>query len=208
MRPTRILMWLALGALVVLGGRGIAYAVSPSPLAAAFGGQAGGPALPVVALVSLGLALVISAAVVWLAALGIRERWLLEQRAVVEEPRLRLAVVLVRATTLAAASMLTFALLESYVHWRAGLGWHGLHCLTGPVHRDAIPVLGALSLVAAALVSALDHVLAWMRRTLASLAPRPRLIHRGCSIAAPAVAALIALTLAGAGGARAPPAFA
>ena len=73
------------------------------------------------------------------------------------------------------ASCLTFALLESYIHWRAGLGWHGLHCLTGPVHRDAIPVLASFSIVGAALAAALDHVLAWMRGTLARLAPAPRL---------------------------------
>ena len=41
--------------------------------------------------------------------------------------------------------------LESYLHWRAGLGWHGLHCLAGPVHRDAVPIVAALSLVAVAL---------------------------------------------------------
>ena len=27
-----------------------------------------------------------------------------------------------------------------------GLGWHGIHCLLGPVHRNAIPILAALSL--------------------------------------------------------------
>ena len=32
-------------------------------------------------------------------------------------------------------------MLESTIHWREGLGWHGLHCLLGPVHRDAIPIL-------------------------------------------------------------------
>jgi hypothetical protein len=72
--------------------------------------------------------------------------------------------------------MLAFALTESYIHWRAGLGWHGIHCLIGPVHRDVIPILGALSLVAAALVATLEHVLAWMRRVWAALTARwPRL---------------------------------
>ena len=59
------------------------------------------------------------------------------------------------------------------VAWRAGLGWHGLHCLVGPVHRDAIPLLAALSLVAVALFAAVEHLLGWMRRTLARLAPEP-----------------------------------
>ena len=60
-------------------------------------------------------------------------------------------------------------MLESYIHWRAGLGWHGLHCLTAPEHRDAIPLLGALSLLAAAAASAVEHVLGWMRRTIERL---------------------------------------
>ncbi len=58
-------------------------------------------------------------------------------------------------------------MLEATLHWRAGLGWHGLHCLLGPVHRDLIPIVGALSLVAAAAVAAGDHVLAWLRRRFA-----------------------------------------
>jgi hypothetical protein len=44
------------------------------------------------------------------------------------------------------------------------------------VHRNAIPILGALSLATAALAAALEHVFAWMRRTLASIAaPRRRI---------------------------------
>jgi hypothetical protein len=71
---------------------------------------------------------------------------------------------------LAVVSSLSFALFESTLHWRAGLGWHGLSCLTGPVHRDALPILVALSLVAAAAFAAGEHVVAWLRRTLARLA--------------------------------------
>jgi hypothetical protein len=51
------------------------------------------------------------------------------------------------------------------------------------VHRDAIPILLALSLLAAALAEAVEHLIAWARRTFACLAsvplsfpaPRPRL---------------------------------
>ena len=170
----RAFAWLAVGALVVLSARSIVYALSPSPLAAELSHRAGGPGLPAIALVSVSLALAVSAAVVWLAALGVRERRLLETRPVIADSRLRLGLVPGRTLVLWLVTMPAFALLESYIHWRQGLGWHGLHCLTGPVHRDAIPVLGALSLVAAALASALEHVFAWMRRTLASLAGRPR----------------------------------
>jgi hypothetical protein len=170
----RGLAWLGVGALVVLGARSIVYALSPSPLAAELSHRAGGPGLPAIAIVSVSLALAVSVAVVWLAALGVRERRLLETRPVIADSRLRLGLVPARALALWLVTMPIFALLESYIHWRQGLGWHGLHCLTGPVHRDAIPVLGALSLVAAALATALQHVFAWMRRTLASLAGRPR----------------------------------
>ena len=162
--------WIGVAALVVLGARAIAYALSPSPLAADFSRAAGGPALPLVAAVALGLSLCVSAAVVWLAAIGVRERRLLEARPLVDEPTLRLCALAVRAVSLAAASIVGFALLESYLHWRAGLGWHGLHCLTGPVHADALPILVALSLLAAASTTAAEHVLAWMRRVLATLA--------------------------------------
>jgi hypothetical protein len=82
------------------------------------------------------------------------------------------------ALTLALALTTTVAggLFEAYLHWRAGLGWHGLRCLLGPVHRDLIPFETGLSFVAAAVVAAAAHVLAWMRRTFArlgSILPRP-----------------------------------
>jgi hypothetical protein len=166
----RAIAWPVAVALVVLGSRTIAYAISPSPLAAELSHQAGGPALPVITVVAILLALTFSAAVVWLATLGVHERRLLETRPVVAEPRLRLGLLAERALALWAVAMPAFAYLESTIHWREGLGWHGLHCLTGPVHRNAIPILGALSLATAALAAALEHVFAWMRRTLASIA--------------------------------------
>jgi hypothetical protein len=162
--------WLAAATLVVLGSRAIVYAVSPSPLAAELSQRAGGPSLPAITFVALLLALAVSVAIVWLAAVGVRERRLLETRPVIAASRLRLRLLLPRALALWLVTMPAFALLESYIHWRQGLGWHGLHCLTGPVHRDAIPVLGALSLVTAALAAAIEHAVAWMRRTLARIA--------------------------------------
>jgi len=170
----RAVAWLGGVALIVLAARSVVYALSPSPLAAALGRHAGGPALPAIAAVSLGLAVALAVAIVSLAAIGVAERRELETRRLAATPRLRLGLLCRRAISLTVASCLTFALLESYIHWRAGLGWHGLHCLTGPVHRDAIPVLASFSIVGAALAAALDHVLAWMRRTLARLAPAPR----------------------------------
>jgi hypothetical protein len=165
----RRLAWVATLALVVLGGRALAYALSPSPLAADFSQRVGGPTLPMVAAVSVGLALLCASALVALVALAVRERLVLEPRQVSFEPRLHLLRLVGRALALWLVAMPAFALLESYIHWRAGLGWHGLHCLVGPAHQDAIPLLGALSLVGAALAAAVEHVLAWMRRTAASL---------------------------------------
>lgn len=169
---TRRAAWIGLAVLVVLGARTLAYALSPSPLAGELSQRAGGPALPLVAVVSVGLALLLAAAVVSLAALAVHERRLLEPEPFAFESRLSLTRLLGRALALWLVTMPAFALLESYIHWRAGLGWHGLHCLVGPAHRDAIPLLGALALLAAAIAAAVEHVVAWMRRTLAGLAPR------------------------------------
>ena len=201
----RALAWSAAAALIVIGSRTIVYALSPSPLAAELSHGAGGPALPAVAVASAALALVVSVALVSVAALGVRERLLLETRPVVALPRLRLGLLVARALALWLVTMPAFALLESYIHWRQGLGWHGLHCLTGPVHRNAIPVLGALSLIAAAVAAALEHVFAWMRRTLARIGAPARAVGivRGSRPAFAGVAPLAALV--GALGARGPP---
>jgi hypothetical protein len=195
--------WIGGGLLVILAARSLAYALSPSPLARSLEHAAGGPSLPAVAVAALAIGVALAAAVVWLAALGVRERARLER---VEAPRLRLRRLLLHAAALFAATLVGFTLLESYLHWRAGLGWHGLHCLLGPVHRNAIPILAALSLVAAALAAALEHVLAWMRRTIASVAvTRPRFAAPPLRVAIPGDA-LPPLRLAGATASpRAPP---
>jgi hypothetical protein len=201
----RAFAWLGAVILVVLGSRTIAYAISPSPLAAELSHQAGGPALPVIAVVAVLLAVAFSAVIVWLAALGVRERRLLETRPVIGEQRLRLGLLVGRAFALWLITMPAFAYLESTIHWREGLGWHGLHCLVGPVHRNAIPILGALSLVAAALAAALEHVFAWMRRTVARIAA-PRRIAGIVSVARPAASEFLpALVFVTALGARGPP---
>jgi len=201
----RAFAWFFAVVLVVLGSRTIAYAISPSPLAAELSHQAGGPALPVVAVVAALLAVAFSAAIVWLAALGVRERRLLETRPVVAEPRLRLGLLAARALALWLVAMPTFAYLESTIHWREGLGWHGLHCLVGPVHRNAIPILGALSLVTAALAAALEHVFDWMRRTLASIAKPRGIAGIIVLVQPPANEFLPAAAFATALGARGPP---
>jgi hypothetical protein len=97
-------------------------------------------------------------------------------------------------------------LFEAYLHWRAGLGWHGVQCVFGPVHRDLLPIATALSFVAAALLAAAKHVAAWMRRTFALLRGLPALLRSpsgsGVLVDAPRVAFRSC-----AGRPRAPPAF-
>jgi hypothetical protein len=157
-------------ALVVLLARTLAYAAHPDPTAQFLRQRAGGPAFPVVVLVALALAASVAIVVCWLAAVAVRERALIEGRAA--EP-FGVRRTLVVACALSVVTCCAGGLLEAYIHWRAGLGWHGLHCLVGPVHRDLLPLETGLSLVAAALIAAARHLFAWMRRTFARLADLP-----------------------------------
>jgi len=205
---TRRLHWLPIAALVVLAARALAYALAPRPTVVAdeLERQVGGPSLVVTALVALVGAAAVASAVLWVAALAVRERHLLTGRAG-EAPPLRPFRVLGAALGLFVATSLAFASLESYLHWRAGLGFHGLHCLIGPLHRNALPILGALSLLAAAAEAAARHLLRWMRRTLEALRARPRARLRPPARPAPPRAdAPLRPVLLGLDGARGPPA--
>lgn len=147
--------------LVLLGGRALAYAATPTPLAS----ELGGPRLPVVAFVALALAALFAFGVLWLAVLGVRERHALGGDPGTP-PRLALARFSFDATLLAGGSLTLFALLESRLHARAGMQMDAWQCLEGPVHRNAVPILVALSIGGAALLAALCHVLAWARRAV------------------------------------------
>jgi hypothetical protein len=196
---------LALLALVVLGARSLAYALAPGPYAVQLAGEAGGPALPVLASVAIGCALAAAAAILFLARLAVRERLVLEERRLVATPVLDAPGAAVRALVLFVVAVPCCGLLEAYVHWRAGLGWHGLSCLRGPVHDDMLPLAAALSVVAAAASAAVEHLVAWMRRVAATLAPAVRVAaQRPTATPLPArlPRAFPSLRLAGA---RAPP---
>jgi hypothetical protein len=171
----RFVGWSAAVVFVVLAGRVLAYALQPglSPVGNHLEGVTGGPSFLAVTVVSGAVASCAAVAVVWLASLAISERQRLERHATPTPNGISTFVVAVQAALLFAASSLAFALLESTIHWRAGLGWHGLHCLVGPVHRDALPILAALSIVAAAVWRAAAHVLSWMRRVIRALRQRP-----------------------------------
>ena len=188
--------------LVVLAARALAYAAVPDPSARFLQHQAGGPAVPAVALVALGICAALAVTVCWFVAVGVRERALIERR---EAERFAVLRAVVLAAGLTLTSCFVGGMLEAYLHWRAGLGWHGLHCLIGPVHRDLIPFEAGLSFVAAALIAASRHVAAWMRRTFARLAAElPALLF----VAPPALGEATAVRIVACGrvaSARAPP---
>ena len=192
--------------LVVLTGRTIAYALTPGIAARVLEHRAGGPSLPVIAMVALALAASAAIIVCWLASLAVRERALLEGRAA---PRFRLGRMLALTLVLALVTTVAGGLFEAYIHWRDGLGWHGLDCIAGPVHRNLVPIDCALSLVAAALLAAAEHVGRWMGRTIAALREiPPRLQVRSCGAPPPrSEVRRFSLRIAS-GGPRAPPAFA
>jgi hypothetical protein len=173
-RLIRLGAWGGTAALVVLAARTLAYALAPepTPLSAELGRSAGGPKLVLVAVGALGIAATLAGAMLGLAALAVRERVALEPASVLSSPRLRPLRLLCRFLVLGLVSSFAFALVESYLHWRAGLGWHGLSCLVGPAHRDAVPLLAGLALIAVALVASVEHLIGWARRTFARLIAR------------------------------------
>jgi hypothetical protein len=171
MRVARAIGCAGAAVLVVLASRSLAYAFAPHPgiVAGRLEQRLGGPHLVVLAIVAPAVALALAVAAVWLASVAVRERRLVEPAPANDVPPIRLVRVAAVAVGLGLATSAAFALLESYVHWRAGLGWHGLHCLVGPAHRDAIPFLWSLSLLAAAVLAAVEHLVGWMRRTIAAI---------------------------------------
>jgi hypothetical protein len=193
-------------ALVVLTARSIGYAINPGPAARVLEHRAGGPSLPIIVIGALTLAVSAAVIVCWLAWLAVRERALLEDRAA---PRFRVGRMLALALGLALVTTIGGGFFEAYIHWREGLGWHGLHCIVGPVHQNLMPIECALSLVAAALLAAAEHVGRWMRRTFASLrAIAPRLQLRGVVTPLPRSDGPHFSPRIASGGPRAPPAFA
>jgi len=204
----RALSRIVAAAFVIFLARSIAYAIAPSPAARVLEHRAGGPALPVLTLVALALGGSIAIAICWLAAFGVRERELLERRVLaVPTPRFRPVRTLALALALSVVTSVAGGLFEAYLHWRAGLGWHGARCVFGPVHRDLVPIATALSFVAAALLAAAEHVAAWMRRTFSLLRALPPRLLRADLPSWVLVDVRRASRRFGAGTARAPPAL-
>jgi hypothetical protein len=207
-RRAKALSRVVAAALVVLLARSISYAIAPSPAARVLEHRAGGPALPVLTLVALALGGSLAIAICWLAAFGVRERELLERRVLaVPPPRFRPAQTFALALGLSVVTSVGGGLLEAYLHWRTGLGWHGVQCVFGPVHRDLLPIATSLSFVAAALLAAVEHVFAWMRRTFALLRAMPLQLSWLTAPACVVVDAPRVLRRDGNSRSRAPPAF-
>jgi hypothetical protein len=170
----RLGIWAVVAGAVVLATRAFVYALAPQSLLLAelADNRVVGPHLTLPLLAIFGAAVALGAGALAVAVASVRVRLELEGRRLVSAPRLRPARLAVRAVGLFLVTSIAFAMLESYIHWREGLGWHGLHCLVGPVHRDAIPILAALSLFAVAVHGAIELLLAWARRLFAQLTAR------------------------------------
>jgi hypothetical protein len=170
----RLGIWALVAVAVVLATRTLVYALAPQSLLLAelADNRVVGPHLTLPLLAIVVAAAVLGAGALAVAVASVRVRLELEGRRLVSPPRLRPARLAGRAIALFLVASFAFAMLESYIHWREGLGWHGLHCLVGPVHRDAIPILAALSLLAVAVHGAVELLLGWTRRLFAQLAAR------------------------------------
>jgi hypothetical protein len=168
--PRRILMWALVGLFVVSLGRWIAYALAAGTLAQKLSSQGAGARPAVVAAISLGAALAATATGLWLVAAGLHERSRLELDGWAAASRpISARRLLARAAALSAVTIVVFTTVESLIHYKDGLGFHGWHCIAGPVHQNAAPIMIALSLMAAAVVTAVDAVLAAARRAVAWL---------------------------------------
>ena len=177
--PRRILMWALVGLFVVSLGRWIAYALAAGTLAQKLSSQGAGARPAVVAAISLGAALAATATGLWLVAAGLRERSRLELDGWAASSRpFSARRLLARSAALSAVTIVVFTTVESVIHYEKGLGFHGWHCIAGPVHQNAAPIMIALSLIAAAVVTAVDAVLAAARRVVARLVLAGRALPR------------------------------
>ena len=200
--------WFAVSTAAAFLARAAVYSFAPTgtPLGTRLAAATGGPSL-MLEIVAFALAACASLAIVGTAVVAVAERRRLDPLALSASPCIEPLQVAKRAVVVMLASSLVFTTVETNVHWRSGLGFHGVRCLTGPVHRDALPFLAALPLLASAVLTAAGHVLAWLRRAIARLVGgveqalaehRPRL--------SPVSNVLVAAReLASALGARAPP---
>jgi len=168
------LSWLLAVVPVWLGARAVAYALAPAnPVARELEGRTGGTAPVAVTAVAVVAALAVAAGILFVASLAVRERAALAGE---EVPRIRWRRVAARAVALFALATVVFTGVETLLHLQAGLGFHGWHCLLGPMHRDALPFLAGFAGAASLVVAAIERIVAWARRIVRALRARaPRL---------------------------------
>ena len=166
--------------LVVLGGRALAYAATPTPLA----GELGGPRLPVIAVVALAIAALLSLGVLWLAALGVRERHALEL-APSPAPRLALARFGLDSGLLSGGSLTAFAALETWIHGVPACTCRGGGASTAPCTATRCRSCSPSRSRPRRCSRRLRHALAWARRVVRVLRRRlqPRAAARLQSLA-------------------------
>ncbi len=178
MSRARILVWSLAVVLVIAVSRQIAYALAGAAVAQRLAGEGGGTDPIWIAAAALTAAALVATAGTWLVAIGVRERCRLELERWATPAPLRPERIALRAAVLGLVTNAGFAVVESCVHYEEGLGWMGLRCIEGPIHADAAPILIGLSLVAAALITAAEHVLAALRRAVALLVLARRSVPR------------------------------
>ncbi|MDX6546992.1 MAG: hypothetical protein QOG33_542 [Gaiellales bacterium] len=168
MNRGRRLLWLVIAILVVAAGRQIAYGLAGGALATRLSASGGGPTVAWIAAVALAGSALSTLAGLWLIACGVRERCALQLEGWANTaPTFEVSALIRRAVALSGVAVAAFTAFESTLHYEEGLGFHGLHCIAGPVHQNAAPILVGLSLIAAAIVTGVDYVLAALRRTVA-----------------------------------------
>ncbi len=168
MTRARALCWVLVGVLVAAAGRQIAYALSGGSLADRLSAAGGSPGIAWVATVALAGSMLVTLVGLWLVACGVRERCALELEGwAATAPGIRLGSLARRTVALSGATVSAFTVFESTLHYEQGLGYHGWHCIAGPVHQNAAPILVGLSLIAAAGVTAAELVLSALRRAVA-----------------------------------------
>ena len=114
--------WAAATLVLTLSGRTLAYALQPglSSDGRNLAAVTGGPSAWAVAAVVVAVAVLTAVTVVWLASLAVNEGQRLEPRAVTASTTISIGAVAAQAAFLFAASSVTFLLLETVIHWRAG----------------------------------------------------------------------------------------
>ncbi len=163
--------WLLAVVPVWLASRALAYALAPAnPVARELEGRTGGTAPLAVIAGALVAVLAVGAGALWVASLSVREQAALAGE---EAPRLNWRRLALRVAVVFVLATVTFTGAEIWLHVQAGLGFHGWHCVLGPMHRNALPFLAALSIAAGLVVAAVERLVAWARRLVRALRARP-----------------------------------